>query len=185
MTTKKNAPADPISGQVGEGGETEELVRASTPSIAHGQRDRKPPSDADLWDAALSASGQLVAATLNGITIIKVALRRWNGMWVSHFPEIDVAASSALGREIARAGVAAQMLAGVAPADLELVRDARGKIFVAPVSDRERVLRVETAGKFRPYRNVILAIAATLAVNRRIEGEELAAHLAPILRRKK
>ena len=141
--------------------------------------DQVPP-DPDLWGAALFAAGQVVAAKLNEIVIRRVALRRCSERWVSHFPDLDISANSIVGREIARSGIAAVLLAGVRPLDLELIRDAQREIRLAPVSGRERVLCEETADRLRPHRRVILAIASALAAKLVLDGKEMAAHLRSV-----
>jgi hypothetical protein len=143
--------------------------------------------DPDLWSAALTAAGELIAMARDGVVPDVVTLRTGpDGRWFAYpidrrkIPPFDCASFTV---EQGLAGTVARALYMCDDdIDIEAIKEfARALLYLR---DRFCPTFVAVCNLIERHSTVLGAIASRLVVTKSMEREELAAYLAPILRRK-
>ena len=144
------------------------------------------PSPA-LWSEALCAAGKCVAGALNGIAPAGVRIGfSQRGRWTHEIDGPDISISSTVGREIALAGTAARHLSDFDEPDAVAVLENAALIATSKIKTQDDYLRfvklnMAAMDLVIKHQAVVKSIAGRLVVNLAMTGEELAAHLAPVI----
>jgi len=142
-----------------------------------------------LWSEAFCAGGKCVAAALGGLNPTRVEL--WfsqSGRWVHEVDGLDVLPSSVVGRAIVMAGTAARHLSDFDEPDIIAVLENVAVIATLKITSQRdtrhfTALSMAAMDLIEKYQSVVRAIAGRLVITKSMSGEDLAARLAPILRK--
>jgi hypothetical protein len=143
--------------------------------------DQIPPAPA-LWSEALCAAGKCVVAVFAGFKPTRIELRpSRNGRWAHEITGFATPLGSPIGFAIHMAGTTARHLSDFDEPDV--VAAVESAIATGIVGDPFLCseLRLIMEDLIEHYTAIVRAIASRLVSTLVLSGEELAAHLAPIL----
>jgi hypothetical protein len=188
MTPKTPRPA---ADQAARGaGISDQLGSRSNPrSTATAEANQDTPSPA-LWSEALCAAGKCVAAVRAGFVPTRIELHVGRiGWWVHRIDGFDASLGSTIGREIVLAGTTARHLSDFNEPDLAALVENTALMAALKVKTetdfRWFMQLTVAAGKLvLRHETIIRVIAGRLVIAKTMSSEELAAHLAPVFRRK-